>query len=32
MTPGNQMYSLCTRDNRDVVHLAAWADVETVTI
>ena len=24
------MYSYCTMDNGDVVHLAAWTDVEVV--
>tara|TARA_R110002020_G_scaffold127156_1_gene285326 strand:- start:557 stop:724 length:168 start_codon:yes stop_codon:yes gene_type:complete len=24
------MYSYCTRDNGDVVHLVAWAEVEIV--
>lgn len=24
------MYSYCTRDNGEVVHLVAWADVEIV--
>ena len=24
------MYSYCTRDNGEVVHLAAWTDVEVV--
>jgi hypothetical protein len=24
------MYSYCTRDNGDVVHLAAWAEVDIV--
>ena len=25
------MYSYCTRDSGEVVHLAAWADVEVIT-
>ena len=24
------MYSYCTRDNGEVVHLAAWTDVEVI--
>jgi predicted transcriptional regulator len=24
------MYSYCTRDNGEVVHLVAWADVEVI--
>jgi len=24
------MYSYCTRDNGDVLHLAAWTDVEVI--
>ena len=26
------MYSYCTRDNGEVVHLAAWTDVEIIKI
>ena len=26
------MYSYCTRDNGDVVHLAAWTEVERINL